>query len=177
MQASKIDGSSPTSAAAAARPPGSTGAAKDPPRAELARPRFGAVLSSAKGARAAAHASAVAGEARPAAPFVAPPREVSVRAAAPRPEISRLLVAPPHAPPEARIELRGGIFAGAAIRIVPAPGGVEVRLGAPTEAARAALEGAIDRARHRLGSRGIVMRPGASLDSGSRQNERERRGR
>jgi hypothetical protein len=101
-------------------------------------------------------------------------REVSVRAPAPAPEIARLLIKPAHAAPEARIEL-GGLFAGSSIHLVTAPGGVEVRLGAPNEAARLALASMIDRVGLYLRSRGIVMRPGASLDTGSRQRQRDRR--
>jgi hypothetical protein len=104
-------------------------------------------------------------------------REMSVRAAAPAPEVARLLVGQAHGTREARIELAGGIFAGASIHLVTAPGGVEARFGASTEAARAALASVLDRVGHHLRSRGIVMRPGAPLDTGSRQKQRDGRGR
>jgi hypothetical protein len=152
--------------------------AGEPPRVDGPGTRFGSVMQARKPLRAggvAQESAALAAATRPATSFAPAAREISVRAAAPRPEIARLLVAPPHAPPEARIELRGGLFAGTSIHVVTAPGGVEVRLGAPTEAARLALASVIDRVGHHLRSRGIVMRPGASLDSGSRQQEREGR--
>jgi hypothetical protein len=102
------------------------------------------------------------------------PREISVRATAPAPEVARLLVGQAHAR-EARIELSGGVFAGSSIHLVAAPGGVEARLGAPNEAARLALASVLDRVGHHLRSRGIVMRPGAPLDTGSRQRRRDGR--
>jgi len=91
------------------------------------------------------------------------------------PQVVRLLVGQAQAAREARIELGGGIFAGSSIHLVMAPGGVEARLGASTEAARAALASVLDRVGHHLRTRGIVMRPGASLDTGSRQRHRDGR--
>ncbi|HEV3031807.1 MAG TPA: hypothetical protein VG319_09195 [Polyangia bacterium] len=114
----------------------------------------------------------------PAAPI--PGTEISVRAVAPRPEVARLLVGQPRAAPEARVELRGGVFVGTSIPIhlVAGARGVELRLGAPTEAARLALASVIDRVGLHLRSRGIVMRPGASSDTGPRRqrDDRERKG-
>jgi hypothetical protein len=104
------------------------------------------------------------------------PREISVRAIAPQPSISRVLVGHAQSVREARIEL-GGPLAGSAIHVATGPGGIEVRVAAPNEVARAALAAVIDRARLRLGSRGIVVRPGAPLQSGSRHSQRERRDR
>jgi hypothetical protein len=112
---------------------------------------------------------------RPPFALAAPTREVSVRAVAPRPEISRLLVGQAHAAQEARIELRGGVFAGTSIQLSTTASGVEVRLGAPTEAARLALASVVDRVGLHLRSRGIVIRTGAPLDTGSRQNRRDQR--
>jgi hypothetical protein len=110
-------------------------------------------------------------EARIEAPIV----EVSVRAAPPAAEVARVLLGEAHAAREARIELGGGVFAGSAIHLVTASGGVEVRVGAMTEAARLALVTALDRVGLHLRSRGIVMRPGAPLDTGSRQSRRDGR--
>jgi hypothetical protein len=147
-------------------------------------PRFRTLLLPGKLARGECRANsggALAGAAseasRAPAPFAAPLRELAIPAVAPRPEVARLLIAQAHAVPEARIELRGGLLAGASIHLVSAPGGVEVRLGAPTEAARVALAGMIDRVGLHLRSRGIVIRPGAPLDTGSRQSQRDERGR
>jgi hypothetical protein len=104
------------------------------------------------------------------------PREVSVRAVASPPSISRLLVGHGQVTKEARIEL-GGPLAGATIHLATGASGIEVRVGAPNDAARAALAHVIDRARLRLGSRGIVVRPGAPLETGSRHSQHERRDR
>jgi hypothetical protein len=104
------------------------------------------------------------------------PREISVRAIAPQPSVSRVLVGHVESAKEARIEL-GGPLAGSAIHVSTGSAGIEVRVAAPNEVARAALAAVIDRARLRLGSRGIVVRPGAPLQSGSRQSQRERRDR
>jgi hypothetical protein len=113
---------------------------------------------------------------RPVSTSEAPIREVSVRAAAPAAEVARVLVGQAHAAREARIELGGGLFAGSTIHLAAAAGGgLEVRLGAPTEAVRLALASALDRVGHHLRSRGIVMRPGAPLDTGSRQSRRDGR--
>ncbi len=98
-----------------------------------------------------------------------------MRAVAPRPEIARLLIGQAHTAHEARIELGGGVLAGTSIHLVSAPGGVEVRLGAPTEAARLALASVMDRVGHRLRSRGIVIKAGAALDTGARQSQRDGR--
>ncbi|HVU51523.1 MAG TPA: hypothetical protein VHL80_12600 [Polyangia bacterium] len=111
-------------------------------------------------------------------PRAAPPPPAARQLAVPSvsgPEIARLLVGQSHGVGEARIQLAGGIFAGASIHLVTAPGGLEARLGAPTEAARAALASVLDRVGHHLRSRGIVMRPGAPLDTGSRQRQRDGR--
>ena len=96
-----------------------------------------------------------------------------MRAVAPRPELARLLIGQAHAAHEARIELGGGVLAGTSIHLVSGPGGVEVRLGAPTEAARLALASVIDRVGQRLRSRGIVIKSGAALETGSRQSGRD----
>jgi hypothetical protein len=91
-------------------------------------------------------------------------------------EIARLLVSDARATArEARVELGGGMFAGAAIHLVSGAGGIEARLAAPTEAARAALAGVMDRVGLHLRSRGIVLKAGAPLDTGSRQSPREGR--
>jgi hypothetical protein len=128
---------------------------------------------------AAASGGAVLADAaarRPLSPPEAPIREVSVRAVAPATEVARVLVGQAHAAREARIELGGGFLAGSTIHLTAAAGGgVEVRLGSPTEAARLALASALDRVGLHLRSRGIVMRPGAPLDTGSRQGRREGR--
>jgi hypothetical protein len=100
---------------------------------------------------------------------------VSVRALAPPPEVARLLIGGAHALPEARIELGGGAFAGASIHLAAAAGGVEVRVVAATEAARAALATLLDRVGLQLRARGIVMRSGAPLDAGSRHRQRDAR--
>jgi hypothetical protein len=102
------------------------------------------------------------------------PREISVRAV-PRPEVARLLIGQAQAASQARIELAGGVFAGSSIHLVAARGGVEARLDAPNEAARAALAGVLDRVGHQLRSRGIVLRPGANLDIGSRPRRHDGR--
>jgi hypothetical protein len=115
------------------------------------------------------------GSAQVAEPFVAPVREIAVRAAAPRAEIGRLLVSDAPGAREARIDLRGGALGGASIHLAAAGGCIEVRLGAPTDAARIALAAVIDRASLQLRSRGIVVRPGASLDTGARKNPRDGR--
>jgi hypothetical protein len=107
----------------------------------------------------------------------APIREVSVRAVSAPVEVARVLIGQAHTAREARIELGGGLFAGSTIHVVTALGGVEVRLGASTEAARLALASALDRVGLHLRSRGIVMRPGAPLDTGSRQSRRDGRSR
>jgi hypothetical protein len=147
-------------------------------------PRFRALLRPRKSASDSAGAAAgpgagVALEVARAVPQLAfQAREISVRAAAPRAEVARLLVGPARVAPEARVELRGGVFAGTSIHLVAGAGGVEVRLGAPTEAARLALASVIDRVGLHLRSRGIVMRPGAPADTGSRRqrDNRERKG-
>jgi hypothetical protein len=102
-------------------------------------------------------------------------REVSVRAVAPPPEVARLLVGRAPAGAEARIELGGGPFAGASIHLAVAGGGVEVRVVAGTELARAALGTLIDRVGLHLRARGIVMRTGASSEMGSRNRQRDGR--
>lgn len=171
MQASGIERQDPPRTA---QTEGATG----PPRPADPVARFGSVMQARRPLRSdgvARAGAAAAAATRPATSFAPAARETSVRAAAPRPEIARVLVAPSQASPQARIELRGGLFAGTSIHVVMAPGGVEVRLGAPTEAARLALASVIDRVGHHLRARGIVMRPGAPLDSGSRQREREGR--
>jgi hypothetical protein len=140
-------------------------------------PRFRALLRTRKGVPDAAGATAGPGAgaapavSRPVPQLASPAREVSVRAVAPRAEVARLLVGQLRAAPEARVELRGGIFAGTSIHLVAGAGGVEVRLGAPTEAARLALASVIDRVGLHLRSRGIVMRP---ADAGSRRQRDER---
>ena len=119
------------------------------PRGALLEP-FGA------GAEAAAFAAA-----RVPVPIeeVAGPR---VPAAAPA--VARVLVSERGAPPEARIVLNGGALAGASIHLVHGRAGVELRLAAPSEAAGAALAGAVDRARLLLRSRGIVVRAGRAVE-------------
>jgi hypothetical protein len=102
---------------------------------------------------------------------------VSVRAATAPAEVTRLLVGQGQAAREARIQLGGGPLAGSSIHLTVTPAGVEARVGAPTEAARLALAGVLDRVGLHLRSRGIVMRPGASLDTGSRHDQRGGRGR
>jgi hypothetical protein len=151
-------------------------------RGDTEPPRFSRLLQARKpsqeGRGAKAGSSAALGAmlegGRPSLPLTPIAREVSVRAVAPAPQIARLLIGQAHASREARIEL-GGRFAGSSIHVVTAPGGVEVRLGAPTEAARLALASVIDRVGLHLRSRGIVMRSGASLETGSRQRQRDGR--
>jgi hypothetical protein len=150
-----------------------------PPR-PLGSERFGTLVrvrrASAKDDedRGGAAQGAAAGG-RPDAPFLVCPREESVRSVAARPEIARVLVGQERTAPEARIELRGGALSGASIHLVAGPGGrLEARLGVPTEAARVALAALLDRARHSLGSRGIVLREAASMNPGSKRQERER---
>jgi len=111
------------------------------------------------------------------APAITAPREASVRGVSAPVEVTRLLVGHARAAREARIELGGGALAGASIHLVATPSGVEARVSAPNEAARFALAGVLDRVGLHLRSRGIVMRPGASLDTGSRQSQRDGRGR
>jgi len=141
--------------------------------------RFRALLRPRKAARGAEGPPCGAGAASASARFpllAAPVREVSVRALAPRPEVARVLVGQAQRAQEAHVELRGGVFAGTSIHLVAGAGEVEVRLSAPTEAARLALAGVIDRVGLQLRSRGIVVRPGASADTGSRQRQRDNRG-
>lgn len=158
----------------------SEGGARDEigPRGEGASKgaRFRALLK--RPSRAANEAAAMPPEVAsgPPLPRDLAPREISVRAIAPQPSISRVLVAHAQSAKEARIEL-GGPLAGSAIHVATGPSGIEVRVAAPNEVARAALAEVIDRARLRLGSRGIVVRPGAPLQSGSRHSQRERRDR
>ncbi len=196
MQASGIDRRDPGCAAGApaggADSPGRVDAAPPkgvPAGAELQHadghvPRFRALLRTKKSAPEAAGAAPGSGAgaapelSRPVPQLASPAREISVRAVAPRAEVARLLVGQARAAPEARVELRGGVFAGTSIHLVAGVGGVEVRLGAPTEAARLALASVIDRVGLHLRSRGIVMRPGAPADTGSRRqrDDRERKG-
>lgn len=178
MQASGIDRNDPR-IATAGRPEGARPKA-DAPGEGPSVARFRTLLrrrSSGRDggdARGAGSGATVEGL-RPFLPLAVPAREVSVRAVAPRPEVARVLVGQAHAAQEARIELRGGLLAGASIRLVTTANGVEARLGAPTEAARLALASVIDRVGLHLRSRGIVMRPGAPLETGSRQSERDQR--
>lgn len=72
--------------------------------------------------------------------------------------VARVLVAEGRGAPEARIELRSGALAGASIHLVTDASGIQLRLAAPTEAARRVLAEAIDRARLLLRTRGIVVR-------------------
>jgi hypothetical protein len=93
----------------------------------------------------------------------------------------RILVADRRAAPEARIELRSGLLAGASIQVVAEPAGIRLHLSAPTEAARRALATAVDRARLLLGTRGIVVRAeGVVVENGSTEGrgrlDRERGG-
>jgi hypothetical protein len=178
VQASRIDREDP-GIATAGRPEGARPKADKPAvapdgagfRTLLRRRSSGRDGGNARGAGSEAALEGL----RPLLPLAAPAREVSVRAVAPRPEVARVLVGQAHAAQEARIELRGGLLAGSSIRLVTTANGVEARLGAPTEAARLALTSVIDRVGLHLRSRGIVMRPGAPLDTGSRQSERDQR--
>jgi hypothetical protein len=87
----------------------------------------------------------------------------------------RLLVGQGAVGREARVEFRAGVLAGASVHLVSGATGLEVRVAAPTELARQTLAEIIDRARLQMRSRGIVMRPGASVDIGSRQRQNEGR--
>ena len=86
--------------------------------------------------------------------------------------IARVLVGQGASVREARLELRGGVLGGAAIHLVSGAGGLEVRLGAPSEPARVALAAMIDRVGQELRSRGIVMRAGRDLERGSKDGGR-----
>jgi hypothetical protein len=117
---------------------------------------------------------------RPFSPPESPIREVSVRAVAPAAEVARVLVGQAQAAREARIELGGGLacglFVGSTLHLTAvAGGGVEVRLRARPRRGGRRLASALDRVGLHLQSRGIVMRPGAPLDTGSRQSRREGR--
>lgn len=104
-----------------------------------------------------------------------PPREPVARPAPIAAADPRLLVGQAGAGREARIEFRAGALAGATVHLVSGAAGLEVRVAAPSELARQTLAGVIDRARLHLWSRGIVVRPGASVDIGSRQRQRDGR--
>ena len=88
---------------------------------------------------------------------------------------ARLLVGQGAVGREARVEFRSGPLAGASVHLVSGTTGLEVRLAAPSELARQTLAGVIDRARLHLRSRGIVVRPGAAVDIGSRQRNNDGR--
>lgn len=92
-----------------------------------------------------------------------PPRAGAVVGSSP----PRILVSDGRASPEARIELRSGLLAGASIHVVAEPAGIRLHLSAPTEAARRALTAAVDRARHLLGTRGIVVRAEGVVETGA----------
>jgi hypothetical protein len=104
-----------------------------------------------------------------------PPRAEGVAGSSP----ARILVSDGRASPEARIELRSGLLAGASIHVVTEPAGIRVHLAAPTEAARRVLTAAVDRARLLLGTRGIVVRPEGVVLSGATEGRAraEREGR
>jgi hypothetical protein len=87
----------------------------------------------------------------------------------------RLLVGQGAIGREARVEFRAGALAGASVHLVSGAAGLEVRFAAPSELARQMLAGVLDRARLHLQSRGIVVRPGASVDIGSRQKQNDGR--
>jgi hypothetical protein len=87
----------------------------------------------------------------------------AARPAAPAPAVARLFVGQGTSANEARLELRGGVLGGAAIHLVSEAGGVQVRVGAPSEPARLALGRLLDHVGLRLRSRGIVMRAGRDL--------------
>jgi hypothetical protein len=89
------------------------------------------------------------------------------------PAIARVLLGQGAAAHEARLELRGGAFGGAAIHLVSGAAGLEVRLGAPSEPARQALAQVIDQVGLRLRSRGIVLRAGRALESGTKEGGRD----
>jgi hypothetical protein len=88
------------------------------------------------------------------------------------PAIARVLLGQGPSVNEARLELRGGVLGGAAIHLVSGTEGVEVRLGAASEPARQVLAQMIDRVGLRLRSRGIVMRAGQALESGTKDGGR-----
>ena len=104
-----------------------------------------------------------------------PPRELVSRPAPIAPPDTRLLVGQGAVGREARVEFRSGPLAGASVHLVSGAAGLEVRLSAPSDLARQTLAGVIDRARLHLRSRGIVVRPGASVDIGSRQRHNDGR--
>jgi hypothetical protein len=88
------------------------------------------------------------------------------------PPVARILLGQGPWAREARLELRGGVLGGTAIHLVSRVGGVEVRLDAASEPARVALAAVIDRVGLQLRSRGIVMRAGRALESGSKERGR-----
>jgi hypothetical protein len=138
--------------------------------------RFRALLHARK-PRAEGAAEALAGEGlgfqRLAAERL--PHELVSRPAPVAAPDARLLVGQGAVGREARVEFRSGPLAGASVHLVSGAAGLEVRLAAPSELARQTLAGVIDRARLHLRSRGIVVRPGASVDIGSRQRHNDGR--
>jgi hypothetical protein len=81
---------------------------------------------------------------------------------------ARILVGEGRHAAEARIELRSGVLAGTSIHLETDAAGIRLRLSAASEAAHGALAAAIDRARLRLGTRGIVVRAERVVESGEK---------
>jgi hypothetical protein len=105
-------------------------------------------------------------------PLLVVERRAPPRAVGPAPSIARVLVGQGPCAREARIEFRGGALGGASIHLVSGADGLEVRLGASSDPARQALAQLIDRVGLHLRSRGIVVRAGQGLQTGTKDRGR-----